>query len=915
MCHIAEAYHEIKNKELKLGDENAHVGISDISTVPAKYAHEKAEIFQPLNSDESREPLLLSLPSVHSSFIDYNDPSYYDPKTSDWANDADLEKLGMGEDVIACPYGEAGDFYINYLKFRESARMALLKIRELKPHLFREPMPLVETEILHSALYRSILAGKEGSAISDQYPPGEALSIRDPRNLIEMQQDKTEIVESSPETDIGLEQKNDRLFDFLRRVRDSHTAVNRRARRKVFVTSTMIRETDYLPPPAENGEIQILPPRKRALKPMPAFRAPPAIQINKYEALVQIVSARNIPQRISDKEIADAFRQNSPKKRSSDDNATDNPDVPNPAVIEDPVIDPLMLADDVLADRNGVKCFVESRLQENFSRTTPVDGVSPMWRQSMAIAFKMPNGDLSVQAASKIDDDLIITLFDEVVEDDAHRGGFLEGENTSRTERRYLGEIRMPMRTVINEGRVEGYFRVDAPLLNFGYTMRFQGGTFNQQHNRGMFLRQDDQGEVTKNLLAVNRKSSTWYFIPDFLKDLWFSPPQSLESLNDSDEFLSESMLKEFGVFTSGNAATYISVMVTLDPLLTLKPAIRSVDKLPPAQYIAKSPDGKGNEFALIAHARRWLTDISSIGPHTMRRNYVLFATDHTGYSVFIPRYLSATMNRPEGFSSRRSLVHLVSQLPFIPDAQAFIGETDLWCTVKQTLDIGAGDEEEHAVLLYNLLANKKASQREVQESNSNYPSDDDIKKEELFLILGAAMPEGDTVYLLMRDISKSDTGSSPSNFVVINPCSGYIFSAADPNCPLKRIFSLITPYNIFANIQVSDVPCHMDFNVLNSSNWRPFYGKRFPFPENGLFGIQSNIEFFVTSSAYCLEIESTVKNAFKSNVRKWRSKRKRSITTFHPDASATMYDALQVMESWRRNGNVTKHLAFSLNY
>jgi hypothetical protein len=33
-----------------------------------------------------------------------------------------------------------------------------------------------------------------------------------------------------------------------------------------------------------------------------------------------------------------------------------------------------------------------------------------------------------------------------------------------------------------------------------------------------------------------------------------------------------------------------------------------------------------------------------------------------------------------------------------------YIGELDLWCTTEQLLDIGAGDEEEHAVMLYNML-------------------------------------------------------------------------------------------------------------------------------------------------------------------------------------------------------------------
>lgn len=911
LTHFAASHHDDK-KGVVYETESARVAINDIATVPRKYARDEAQVPQEVEGElDEKEPLLRLRPS-QSSAIDYNDPSYHDPASFKFLPDSNLGRLGMvGEDVIPCPYGEAGDVYINLQKFRESARMALLKIRELKPHLFIEPLPLVEVEILHSALYRNILAGKEGSAISDEYPPGEALSIRDPRNHIDIQQDQLDSSVDESALEANLEQKNARLFDFLRRVRDSHTAVSRRARRKVFTTGIAVRETDYLPPPAEDGEVAILPPRKRALKPIPATRTPLTAQIKKCDVLVQVVSARNIPQRVSEKEIAEAVRSSSPKKRSSAEKAAEekNDGPTNPVVAEDPIIDPLMLKEEVIANRSGVKSFVELRLQENCLGTTPTEGLSPIWRQSLTLDFRTPGGDLSMKKIFLINDDLILTLFDEVIEDDAHRGGFLEGESTLRTEKRYLGAMSIPLRTVLSEGRIEGCFRVDAPLLNFGYTPRYQPSYFNRQRDRGMFLRQGDQAAQAENLLAVNRKS-IWssYALPAFMRDILTSPAPVPDSNLDSDEFLSESVLKEFGSFACSNAATYLSVMVTLDPRLPPKPALRSVDLLPPAAYIAKAPDGNGNEFALLSHARRWLTGLAAIGPHTMRRKYVIFATDHNGHSVFIPRYLTGAIKRPEGFSSRKSLLHLVSQLPFIPDAQAFIGETDLWCTVKQTLEIGAGDEEEHAVLLYNLLASHLASHNlsMTEAQTTNYPNDEALKKEALFLVLGSALPEGETVYLLLRDTSKPDSGGSASNFLVINPCNGNIYSAADPSCPLKKIISLVTPYNIFANIQLSDAPCHMDFNILNSNNWRPFFGKRFPFPEHGLFGIQSDIDYFPTSTAYCLEIETALKNAVKSNLRKWRSKRKRSITTFHPDASASMYDALEVMEHWRRNGTCT---------
>jgi len=44
-----------------------------------------------------------------------------------------------------------------------------------------------------------------------------------------------------------------------------------------------------------------------------------------------------------------------------------------------------------------------------------------------------------------------------------------------------------------------------------------------------------------------------------------------------------------------------------------------------------------------------------------------------------------------------------VSLIPQIEDNQAFAGQLpDLWCTSQEFLDLGAGDVEEHAILLCN---------------------------------------------------------------------------------------------------------------------------------------------------------------------------------------------------------------------
>jgi hypothetical protein len=114
--------------------------------------------------------------------------------------------------------------------------------------------------------------------------------------------------------------------------------------------------------------------------------------------------------------------------------------------------------------------------------------------------------------------------------------------------------------------------------------------------------------------------------------------------------------------------------------------------------------------------------------------------------------------------------------MPFIPDVNAFVGELDLWCTSKQFFDTGAGDEEEHAVLLYKYLyylslrdkgvVTAEDSQQEQHQANegdrllwsgtsaakpaaitrrkgpmTSYPADNAIRNKMLFFVVGRAIP------------------------------------------------------------------------------------------------------------------------------------------------------------------------------
>jgi len=563
-----------------------------------------------------------------------------------------------------------------------------------------------------------------------------------------------------------------------------------------------------------------------------------------------------------------------------------------------------------------VRTFVEVRFQEHKARTSCLEGNTPLWKQSLAIPFIPPQDDYTPRSLTQVSDLIYFSLFDEIEENDASRGGYLEGEHTLRTERRFLGSFVLPFSTVYSNGRIEGVFRLETPPFNFGYTLSQPIESKNK--DAGMFVYDDvAAGGAAPDVPAPPPPT----FFQKMLQAVGLGSGNSTaeaavvarnkeRDLNSSGLYLNKDTAHELRYYASGEFSCYIKVMVTLDPVLTTPP---------PASIDFNASTVLPMDRRVAAYAQKWLKDVRAVNAATKMRAFRAFAQNSDGIDVLICHYLTP-MKPPQGYYSRRALIHLVSLVPFMSDAVAQGDSTlDLWCTVKQTWDIGAGDEEEHGVMLYNYLlylnltggggaTGTRAAVGGVRGGSGGgggaYPSDEDIKAESLFLVIGRAVPEGDSIYVMIRDTRRTYSSNAvASSFFFINPCSGQVYSAADPHCPLKDIYCLATGYNVWANTQSAVAPYELHYDLLNPDHWRPLYGRRFPAPIGGLSSIQQEVTYTPTSAATTGEIEDAVSTAIRNNLRKWRTKRHRNITQFHGDASSAIADLLPRLEKWKTSG------------
>ena len=337
--------------------------------------------------------------------------------------------------------------------------------------------------------------------------------------------------------------------------------------------------------------------------------------------------------------------------------------------------------------------------------------------------------------------------------------GYMEDESTERVERRYIGTFSIPFATIYREERIEGVFRLNTPVFNFGYdhnlhgfqksskgkskmfeeeefdvdndeggipTISVQPGFFNSMFrsvysmfdsataaataaavaaakrramaaetgdNTQLIHRETQVGSVRRWWCSVmsalmqsaalctalkdrdhhHRDTDTWPGILRTPGTLPFSYPIHVFvrlPLFHFFHFFSSSLFylilfcpspqTEFDYYASAGAATYLKLMITLDPILVTPPIIP--DEINSGNLIPE------DRFC-TNYARQWMREIASVGAHTKNRSFSLFGMRSNGLHTLIPRFLTA-LKPPKGFDSKRACVHLASQVPFMPDAQ-----------------------------------------------------------------------------------------------------------------------------------------------------------------------------------------------------------------------------------------------------
>jgi len=156
------------------------------------------------------------------------------------------------------------------------------------------------------------------------------------------------------------------------------------------------------------------------------------------------------------------------------------------------------------------------------------------------------------------------------------------------------------------------------------------------------------------------------------------------------------------------------------------------------------------------------------------------------------------------------------------------------------------------------------------------------------YLLIGRGVPEGETCYVLRKNVDNGEleiwnaiygeayflgVQNIVSEFLCLKFNMGTTINMdkADPACPLKEVACVANHENVWINIQDSNGPSSISYDIINPKLWLPFLGSSKTaaklFPNGKVPTIQTPLIYEPTNLDYVQKLERKIQSFIANNI------------------------------------------------
>lgn len=130
------------------------------------------------------------------------------------------------------------------------------------------------------------------------------------------------------------------------------------------------------------------------------------------------------------------------------------------------------------------------------------------------------------------------------------------------------------------------------------------------------------------------------------------------------------------------------------------------------------------------------------------------------------------------------------------------------------------------------------------------------------FLVMGYAIPYGDTTFVLSKENGE---------YFLIDPHSGKKCSSRNTFCPLTKVYCIVNNENVWANIQSENRVFMQNFDLSDTQAWRQLFNRSILAPQD----LVHDLNLVYTNSLDCSNLKKMIEAKLMKKIACWRQPRK----------------------------------------